>query len=156
MRSPPVRLRMAVAALSLVGLFVSVYLLLNDLGLTGLAACSPGGGCDIVQSSPYSSFLGVPVALLGVLGYLVLFGVAFLGTQPRGVEAPWVGPSLLALATVALAFSAYFTALEAWVIRAWCPYCVVSAVLATLIFVLSLAELPPMRGGSPDESDVHG
>lgn len=136
---------MGIAALALVGLFIAVYLMLNELGLTGLAACSPGGGCDVVQSSAYASLFGLPTALYGVAGYVALFVVAFMGTQPRFAEARWLGVALLGMGFVAFAFSAYLTAVEAWVINAWCPYCIASAILATLIFLLSLGELSGLR-----------
>lgn len=143
--APPISLRMAIAVLALIALFVTVYLTLHDLGLTGLVACSVGGGCDRVQSSHFSSILGVPVALIGAVGYAVILVVAWFGTTPRGANAAWMPRVLLLLTTVAFAFSAYLTSLEAWVIHAWCPYCLTSAALATLIFLLSLGELRTLR-----------
>lgn len=143
--TPPVPLRMGVAVLALVGLFIAVYLTLHALGLTPLVACTTGGGCDRVQSSHFSAIAGVPVALVGAVGYLALFVVAWLGTTPRAAAAAWVPRLLLTFSTIAFAFSAYLTALEAWVIHAWCPYCITSAILATLIFLLTLGELRALR-----------
>jgi uncharacterized membrane protein len=143
--NPPVSLRMGIAVLALVGLFIAFYLTLHAFGVTGLAACSAGGGCERVQSSRFSAIAGVPVALVGAVGYLAIFVVAWLGTTPRAADARWVPRLLLALTAVAFGFSAYLTALEAWVIHAWCPYCVTSAILATLIFLLSLGELRSLR-----------
>ncbi len=148
--APPVPLRMAIAVLALVGLFISFYLTLHALGLTPLVACTTGGGCERVQSSRFSSIAGVPVALVGAVGYFALLVVAWLGTTPRAARAAWVSRSLIGLGTVAFLFSAYLTALEAWVIHAWCPYCVTSAILATLIFLLSLGELRMLRGRPGD------
>jgi uncharacterized membrane protein len=142
---PPVPLRMAIAVLALVGLFIAVYLTLHALGLTGLAACTAGGGCERVQSSRFSAIAGVPVALIGAIGYVAIFVVAWLGTTPRAAAADWVPWLLMFLGTTGFAFSAYLTALEAWVIHAWCPYCITSAVVATLIFLLSLGELRTLR-----------
>jgi len=143
--APPVALRMAIAVLALVGLFIAVYLTLHAFGLTGLVACTTGGGCERVQSSRFSAIGGVPVALIGAAGYAALFVVAWLGTTPRFATGARLPRLLLALAFIAFAFSAYLTALEAWVIHAWCPYCVTSAILATLIFLLSLGELRMLR-----------
>ncbi|MEJ2187534.1 MAG: vitamin K epoxide reductase family protein [Gemmatimonadota bacterium] len=146
----PVPLRMAIAVLALAGFFVALYLTLHALGITPLAACTTGGGCDQVQSSRFSSIAGVPVALVGAVGYVAILAVAWLGTTAQNVRAAWVPWVLLALTTIAFGFSAYLTALEAWVIHAWCPYCVSSAILATLIFLLSLGELRTLRGRSGD------
>ena len=63
--------RMAAALLSLAGFFVSLYLYLYKIGRIGTLACGTGG-CETVQLSPYSRFLGLEVALYGVVGYLVL------------------------------------------------------------------------------------
>lgn len=143
--NPPVTLRMGIAVLALVGLFIAFYLTLHAFGLTPLAACTTGGGCERVQSSRFSSIAGVPVALVGAVGYLAILVVAWLGTTPRSAGARWVPRLLLTLSTVAFAFSAYLTGLEAWVIHAWCPYCITSAILATVIFLLSLGELRTLR-----------
>lgn len=143
--TPPLRSRMGIAALALIGLFIAVYLLLHELGLTGLAACTAGGGCDTVQSSRYAVLFGIPTAAYGVVGYVALVVVAVLGIQPAAAGRRWVSIALLGMGTVAFLFSAYLTAIEAWVIHAWCPYCVTSAILAVLIFLLSLGELPLLR-----------
>lgn len=139
---------MTIAVLAFVGLFIALYLTLHALGLTGLAACTTGGGCERVQSSRFSAIAGVPVALIGAIGYLAIFVVAWFGTTPRGAVSARVPELLLAFGTLAFAFSAYLTALEAWVIHAWCPYCITSAAVATLIFLLSLGELRTLRGRS--------
>ena len=128
---------MAVAVLALVGFFVAVYLLLWKIGVLGELACSTGG-CETVQTSRYSSFLGVPVALYGVAGFVALFVVSLVGLQPR-----WLGrrePTLIlaALSGLGVAFSAYLTYLEAAVIHAWCQWCIASAVLITLAFAFSV------------------
>lgn len=137
----PVRSRMGITVLSLIGIFVSGYLTLYHLGGIGTLQCGLAGGCDVVQTSRYAMFLGIPVAMWGVGGYAAIFAVALLGLQPRWSGAPWVGFALMSLSTVALIFSGYLTWLEAAVIHAWCQWCVVSAVLVLLIFLLSLPGL---------------
>ena len=66
--------RMAAALLSLAGFFVSLYLYLYKIGRIGTLACGTGG-CETVQTSPFSRFLGLEVALYGAVGYLVLLVV---------------------------------------------------------------------------------
>jgi uncharacterized membrane protein len=140
--------RMVVAALALVGAFVSTYLLLFKLGVLGTLVCGADGGCDIVQASRYAYLFGVPVAAWGLLGYLVIFGVAMAGTQPGLAARRWVSAALLGLTGGAFLFSVYLSALSGYVIGAWCQWCLVSATLATLSFLSSLPELRRLREGS--------
>lgn len=141
---PPVN-RMVIAILALIGVFISAYLLLHRLGYVGTLACGPGGGCGVVQTSVYAVFLGIPVPAWGVGGYLVILGVALAGLQPPFTADRRIAVSLLALAFVAFTFSIYLTALEAFVIAAWCRWCVASAAVATLIFFASVGEIPRLR-----------
>jgi protein-disulfide isomerase/rhodanese-related sulfurtransferase len=101
-----------------------------------------GGGCDVVRASRYASLWGRALPDYGVLMYGVLFLLA--------LSDPWLAATDVRRAahwTVAVTagggflFSLYLTGLEAFVIHAWCAWCVGSAVIVTLIFVLSLAEL---------------
>lgn len=140
---PPVA-RMAIAVLALVGLLVAAYLSLYKLGMLGVIQCQIGG-CEKVQTSQYAYFLGLPVAYYGVAAYVAILLVAIVGILPRFVRERWVALSLFAMSAVGVLFSAYLTYLEAAVIRAWCQWCVVSAILITLIFLLSLPGLRQAR-----------
>lgn len=140
-------LRMGTALLSLAGVFVSAYLWFYKIGLIGTLACG-SGGCATVQLSPYSSFLGVDVGLIGLLGYLVILTVAVLSLQPRWAAARWPRMGLAVLSTGAVVFTGYLKYLEFFVIEAICRWCVVSAVLIAIIFVLSLLDL---RRGAPQD-----
>jgi uncharacterized membrane protein len=71
--------------------------------------------------------------------------VALLGLQPRFENGRVVPLLLVAGAGIGLAFSAYLTYLEAFVIHAWCRWCIVSATLAVLIFLASLPEIRQLR-----------
>lgn len=143
--APPAFSRMLLALLAMAGLFVSGYLLLAYLGYGGPIVCGESGGCATVQASRYAWFLGVPVPLLGVAGYALLLGGALAGLQPALADARWLAGALFIMALGAFAFSAYLTALEAWVIHAWCRWCVASALLATGIFLAALPELSRLR-----------
>ena len=138
---------MVIAVLALVGLLVSVYLALHNLGFLGILQCSTGG-CQTVQSSAYAWFppktmtdAGVPVSVLGVGAYVLILALAVLGVQPRWAEAPWVARALFVLSLGGVLFSGYLTYLEKYVIHAWCQWCVVSAILVTCIFFCSLSGL---------------
>jgi len=129
--------RMAAALLSLAGFFVSLYLYLYKIGRIGTLACGTGG-CETVQTSPFSRFLGLEVALYGVVGYLVLL-VLSMDTLRRPAAAI-SSRLLLILSGAGLAFTIYLTYLELFVIKAICRWCVGSAVIITLIFIVALLD----------------
>ncbi len=132
--------RMGAALLSLVGLFVSAYLYLYQIGRIGTLACG-AGGCETVQTSVWSRFAGVEVSLIGLVGYALLLGVALAALQPAQAErrgAPWL---LAALAGGGVLFTLYLTYLELFVIHAICRWCVGSAVIIVGVFALALLEL---------------
>ena len=141
------RVRQALALLSLGGLFLSAYLYLYKTGRIGSLACGTGG-CDVVQFSPQSRFLGLEVSLIGLLGYGALFLLALLALQPRHGGPAWPSRLFLLLSGGAVLFSAYLTALELFVIHAICRYCVVSALLITLLFGLALWDRRRGRAGA--------
>jgi uncharacterized membrane protein len=131
--------RMAIAVLALVGVLIAAYMAAYTFGLLGQVACGTGG-CMTVQNSPWAVFLGVPVPVIGLAGYAALLAAAMLGVQPAHAHGRAVPLVLAGGATVGLLFSAYLTYLEAFVIQAWCRWCIGSAMLAILIFVLALPE----------------
>lgn len=138
---------MVVAVLALVGLFVSLYLLAYHLGWLGDVLCGVGD-CETVQASRWATLGPVPVPLLGVAGYALLLVTALVGVQPAYRHVSGVGLVLVGASAMGFAFSAWLTYLEAFVIRAWCQWCVISALCMTLIFLASLLELR-RSGGAP-------
>lgn len=142
--SPPLN-RMALSILAVLGLSVALYMWAYAAGLTGPVLCSVGD-CEAVQNSEFSRIAGIPVAAFGALGYLALLAVALLGLQPGFRHSRLIPALLLGGGFVGVAFSAYLTYLEAYVIHAWCQWCVSSAVIILLAFLLSLPELRRMRG----------
>jgi uncharacterized membrane protein len=139
--------RMGVALLSLVGIFVAAYLYLYKIGSIGSVMCGTGG-CETVQLSRWSSFLGVDVALIGLVGYAGLFALALASLQPRLALDPRPARLLAVLSGIGALFAVYLTWLELFVIHAICRWCVASAVIITLIFVLSI--LDARRPSRPD------
>lgn len=132
--------RQAIVVLALVGLLVATSLWLYKIGVLGELQCGTGS-CEYVQTSPYADVLGVPVALIGVLGYIALFVVGLVGLQSRFVADRRVAVSLALLATLGFAFTLYLTAIELFVLHAICRWCVGSAVIMTAIWGLALAGL---------------
>ena len=141
--APPAN-RMAIAIFSLIGLFVALYLLSHSLGLTGSLMCGVGD-CAAVQASEYGKIAGIPTSAYGVVGYTALLVLALIGVQPGRVESRPVALLLTLGATFGFVASGYFTYLEAFVIHAWCQWCVISAILMTLNFVAIIPEIRRLR-----------
>jgi len=132
------------ATLSLIGFFVAVYLYLFKIGRIPGLACGTGG-CETVQASPWATFLGLPVALYGVAGYLACLVCALIGIQKGGEQRHWSDTLLLAGAGTGVAFSGYLTYAEAFLIEAWCRWCVGSAVIITLVFLSAVLARRSLR-----------
>lgn len=130
--------RRLVALLALAGIFLATYLALYKFGMIGALTCSVGS-CETVQLSRWAMFLGVPVAAWGVAFYVAMFVLAMLslGTPSRAVR--W---ALLLLGAWGVLFSGWLTYLELYVIHAICMWCVVSAVLTAVIFLLLVVDRP--------------
>jgi uncharacterized membrane protein len=131
---------MLAALVALAGLFVALYLTLYKLGYIGTLACAVGS-CETVQTSKWATFLGVPVGAWGVAYYLAVLVVAIAGLQPALSERISVSQLLIAMTGVGLLFSAWLTYLELFVIHAICQWCVISAILATILFVIAWLDL---------------
>jgi uncharacterized membrane protein len=143
---------MIVAALALAGIFISLYLTLYKLGIIGELSCSIGS-CETVNMSKWSRFLGLPVAAWGLLFYLDVFAIAVISTFPRFEDERVLSVVLVAEAVVGVLFSAWLTYLELGVIHAICIWCVTSAVIVTLILLVSIADLRELgRVESPASS----
>ena len=135
---------MIVAALALAGIFISLYLTLYKLGVIGELTCSIGS-CETVNTSKWSTFLHLPVALWGLLFYIEVFVISLVGTIPRFENEPFVSVLLVAEAAIGVLFSAWLTYLELAVIHAICIWCVTSAVVVTAILFVSFADLRDTR-----------
>lgn len=136
--------RMAIAALSLAGMFVALYLTLYKFGVFGVIKCGVGS-CETVNTSRWATFLGLPVAAWGVGFYVAALGVALVGSQERFSSSIGVSWLLLAMSAVGVAFSGWLTYLEAFVINAYCMWCLVSAAIVSTIFVASVADWRELR-----------
>jgi uncharacterized membrane protein len=132
------RHRQAIALLALVGLFVALYLWLHALGYGGAIKCGASGGCETVQTSRWAVFLGVPVALYGVVGYVALLTASIVALRQAVLPQRQWNLLLAGLATVGVLFTAYLTYLELFVIHAICRWCIGSAVIITAIWVVAV------------------
>ena len=145
---------MLVALLALTGLFVALYLTLYKTGVIGQITCTVGS-CETVNTSQWSTLFGLPVAAWGLGFYIVALIVAVAGTTDRWVDERSVSVALVALSGWGVLFSLWLTYLELFVIHAICMWCVISAIIVTLIFVVSVLDLRDYaKGGAvlPDGS----
>lgn len=117
---------------SLVGVCISAYL--AYIYIFSLPLPCGSTGCDTVRSSKYAKILSVPVPVYGIAFYLSITLVSIGGL----INIQKAKKVILLLSSIGFLMSVYFTFLEIFVIKAICNWCVVSAIVATIIFVLSL------------------
>lgn len=131
---------MIIGTLALVGVFVSTYLTLYKLGYIGTLNCAIGS-CETVNTSRWATFFGMPVAAWGLGFYLVALTVAFMSVQERYADSRKMAVALAVLTGWGTVFSGWLTYLELFVIHAICIWCVTSACIVLLMFLVSLADL---------------
>jgi uncharacterized membrane protein len=129
------RLAIAIGLVALVGVGIATYLVyVHYAGVKPLCVSGPGGGCEKVQTSEFSKLAGIPVAVLGLAGYLAILGSLLV----RGDIGRLAGA---AIALSGFGFSMYLTYREIFTIKAICQWCVGSAVLMTLLAILTVVRL---------------
>ena len=131
---------MLAALVALAGMFVALYLTLYKLGYIGTLVCAVGS-CETVQTSKWATFLRVPVGAWGVGYYIAVFVLAIAGLSAALSESRGVSRVLVGLTGFGVVFSLWLTYLELFVIHAICQWCVISALLATALFVISVLDL---------------
>jgi uncharacterized membrane protein len=132
-------LQRLIAFVAALGVGVATYIAIADSG-GGAPACLAGGsGCQTVADSSYSHLLGVNVAVFGIVGYVLLLASAFIAT-----DAARLGGFLVSLG--GFGFSVYLTYIEIFKIEAICQWCVASAVLMTILFLLNATRLVGYAG----------
>lgn len=142
-KSIPAWIVAAFLVLSFIGFLDASYLTVKHF--TGVVPpCLIGGGCEEVTTSRFATIFGIPVALLGALYYLTVFlgTIAFVDKQNVQILR-----RVSALTLLGLIASIYFMFLQAFVIDAYCTYCVGSAITSTLLFVLGSFTMHKIRRG---------
>jgi uncharacterized membrane protein/thiol-disulfide isomerase/thioredoxin len=140
-------------ALAIVGVGVAFYLSYVEVSNTE-AVCGPIGNCNSVQQSPYAHLFGlIPIGALGLVGYaaiLLSWLLQKFGPQPMRklfTVAIW------GMAWIGIFFSIYLTFLEPFVIGATCAWCITSALVMTVIFLLSTQPAKEAMQVSLDDED---
>ena len=131
---------MLAALVALAGMFIALYLTLYKLGYIGTLACAVGS-CETVQTSKWATLFGVPVGAWGVGYYVTVLALALAGLGASRVDSIGLSKILVGITGFGLLFSLWLTYLELFVIHAICQWCVVSAILATALFVICWLDL---------------
>jgi uncharacterized membrane protein len=135
-------LRRSIAFFATLGIGVATYITIVESGGGAPACLAGGGGCHTVAASSYSHIAGINIAIFGILGYVGIFLTAFFVTDLSRLAG-------FGFALGGFGFSIYLTYLEIWVIDAICQWCVGSAVLMTILFLLNAARLIGYAGTTP-------
>ena len=123
-----------------IGLIDSLYLIWIKIA-NSPAYCLQGvGDCFTVNTSKYSQIFGIPIAVFGVLGYLLILLILYFENRNNFLQenSDYI---LFGLTLVGILYSAYLTYLELFVILAICPFCVLSAIAMTTLFILTIFRL---------------
>jgi uncharacterized membrane protein len=137
----------APVALSLLGIGVSGYLVVKRFTGGGLA-CTRWAQCDVVNNSLYSQIYGVPVSLLGLIGYLALLAAAASALITAGrARRRALGLGFL-MALGGFGFSLWLTYVEVYIIEALCSWCVASALIITLLTAVGALNLRGRGAGA--------
>lgn len=135
LKSPTTNQTLIVVLLVIAGLGVAGYLAYIET-TQSLAVCGPVGDCNAVQASDYATILGIPIAILGLINYLAVGLFWFVQDRVPDKQRHLVWLGLMALTFFGTIFSIYLTALELFVIRAVCAWCLSSAVITTLLMLV--------------------
>jgi uncharacterized membrane protein/thiol-disulfide isomerase/thioredoxin len=132
--------RWTLVVLAWIAFSVAGYLAFHSVTGTAVAGCTLGSGhgCDVVLSSSWSKWIGVPIAVLGLAVYATLASLAlFLG---RGGEAAnrWITTIFVMLAVVAAGASAWFIGVQVFALRTYCRYCLVADTSGIVLGILAL------------------
>jgi uncharacterized membrane protein len=134
------RLQIAIVVLCLLGIGDAGYLTYIHYAGIKVTCLSGGGGCEKVQASQYAKLDGVPVSLLGLIGYISILGSLLLGGELGRAGA-------FGVALIGFGFSMYLTYRELFTIHAICQWCVGSAVFMTALAVVTAVRF---LGDEPD------
>ena len=126
-------------ALALLGMAVAIYMTIFKL-TDNPRMCLGNGGCSKVNSSVYAEVYGIPVAVVGVAGYVVIAALVFMENRNKFLKQN--GTMLVfGLALIGFLFTLYLIYAEIALIKALCPFCLTSQIVMTILFVLSIIRL---------------
>lgn len=146
----PRRALLASTLLAVVGTAIGVYLVYVHYNIDALVCGT--GDCEIVQTSRYSEMFGIPIAIFGTAMYLTVLALSLLRLRAPDLTLP-ASVAALGITGAGTLYSAWLTWLEIYEIEAICQWCVASAIVTTLLFVIEIvifARLWSAMGDMPD------
>jgi len=126
-------------AFVILGLAVSIYMTVYKL-TSNDSMCLGSGNCHTVNASEYSEVNGIPVAAIGILGYLAILGALYYESRNRFFRENGT-LMIFGLALTGFIFTLWLVYVETVLLKALCPFCVTSQVSMTIIFVLAVLRL---------------
>ncbi|MFH1099038.1 MAG: vitamin K epoxide reductase family protein [Candidatus Uhrbacteria bacterium] len=129
----------AIAIMAAVGVFVSVYGLWQHYAPAGSSFCNISAiiSCDFVNQSAWSEIAGIPVAAIGIFGYLAIFALALAARWESLANQRLLAALLLGLGSLGLVLQLIFTYIELAIIGAICPICIASQIIIFVIAVIA-------------------
>ena len=132
--------------LSFTGFLIASYIRHHKKNIQEALICPLKANCDTVIHSDYSKFLGVPVENLGMTYYaFTAAGYGLIIIFPA-MGLPWIASGLMLSSVFAFAFSIYLTAVQAFALKNWCTWCLISASICGVIFALAATDSPLFSG----------
>jgi uncharacterized membrane protein len=129
----------ASVALVVLGLAVSIYMTIYKV-LNADAMCLGSGDCSTVNASRYSEVNGIPVALIGILGYLAILATHFFENRNRFFKQN-SALMIFGMALTGFIFTVWLVYVEIAILKAFCPFCVTSQTAMTIIFMIAVIRL---------------
>jgi len=147
-------MRRASILLAVLGLLDSIYLVW--VKYTGTyALCGPIGNCESVNTSQYSEIFGIPISLLGAGAYAIIIVLLLLDNRGQ-FWAEFGSMIVFGMSLIGVLYSIYLTYIEIAVLKAICPYCVISAIILVILLLLSGIRLSISLGESDAPSEYLG
>jgi uncharacterized membrane protein len=134
------RIHQIIAILSVLGILVAGYLTWTHLRETA-PYCGASSSCADVQNSSYAEVVGIPISVIGLAGYAVLLVLSLSRGRVSADLDVFLPVLSFGAALVGVLYSGYLTYLEAYVIRAWCYWCIASAILILAVWFLTILDL---------------
>jgi uncharacterized membrane protein len=130
------KLRIIAIVTAVIGLAVSTYLSVAKLANKDVLCFVGASDCNIVNSSGYSMWRGIPVAILGVLGYILILAILLILSKQKN-ESSVIMLALFSVTLFGMLYSLYLTYVEIFIIHAICPWCLTSATAMFVLFIIS-------------------
>lgn len=127
------------AILVVIGLLVSIYMTVYKV-TSNEALCLGSGDCSTVNASRYSEVYGIPVATVGIAGYLAILMIHWYERRDKFFEKNGL-MLIFGMALTGFLFTVYLIYVEFSILRAFCPFCLTSQAAMTVIFIISIIRL---------------